>query len=505
MAGNKGDRSILDYCHHSGVVVIQHFEAEIGLSKMECVFEEIQDNRMQFHSAFKSDLLGKDVLVVGLGISGFRTALCLSRLGAKITVSDIRSEQDLDSRMLEEIREAGGILETGAHKRETFFNSELIIVSPGVPQDMEPLQTAKARNIPIMGELELASRLIDTPIIAVTGTNGKSTVTAFLGSMLENAGLNVFVGGNIGTPLIAYAAEGPSADYAVVEVSSFQLDTIETFCPLISIILNISPDHLDRYADYNSYVRSKLNIFKNQGPEQYLIMNDDDTILDTVHPSNGVHVLRYGFKKGTGREAFLEDKVIRVRLPNRGEKAFLLHEFRLPGRHNIENLMGVVLVGLILDINETLIQKTINGFKGLPNRLEHVADQNDVQVYNDSKATNIDAAIRAITSFERPIILIAGGRHKGADYDPLVKAAQGRVSKAIFLGEARELLARAFDGIIPYSMSVSMEDAVSQAFQCAKPGDVVLLAPACSSFDMFSDYAHRGRVFRTVVEKLIHG
>jgi UDP-N-acetylmuramoylalanine--D-glutamate ligase len=228
-------------------------------------------------------------------------------------------------------------------------------------------------------------------------------------------------------------------------------------------------------------------------------------ILDTVQPSNGVHVLRYGFEKGTGKDAFLEEKIIRVRLPDRGEKAFMLHEYRLPGRHNIENLMGVVLAGLILDINGTDIQRTINGFEGLPNRLEHVADLNDVQVYNDSKATNIDAAIRAITSFERPIILIAGGRHKGADYEPLMKAARGRVSKAIFLGEARELLARAFEGVIPYSLSVSMEDAVAQAFQWAKPGDVILLAPACSSFDMFSDYAHRGRVFRTLVEKIIHG
>lgn len=472
---------------------------------MECLFEAMQYTTMQFHNSFKSDLSGKDVLVVGLGVSGLWTALFLSRLGAKVIVSDIRSEQALDSHMLEKIRKAGGILETGGHKNETFLDSELIIVSPGVPHDMGPLQKASSRNIPIMGELELASRLMDTPIIAVTGTNGKSTVTAFLGSMLENAGLKVFVGGNIGTPLIAYAAEGPIADYAVVEVSSFQLDTIETFCPLISIILNISPDHLDRYADYNSYIRSKLSIFKNQGPEQYLILNDDDKILDTVHPSTGVHVLRYGFEKGTGRDAFLEDKAIRARLSNHGDKAFMFHEFHLPGRHNIENLMGVVLAGLVLDINESVIQKTINEFNGLPNRLEHVAELDDVQVYNDSKATNIDAAIRAIMSFERPIILIAGGRHKGADYAPLVKAAQGRVRKAIFLGEAKELLAGAFNGIIPYSLSASMEDAVFQAFQWAKPGDVVLLAPACSSFDMFSDYAHRGRVFRTAVEKLVHG
>lgn len=420
-------------------------------------------------------------------------------------VTERKRESELDPDILRELLELGVILEVGGHKKETFLNVDTIILSPGVPHDMALIKSASERKIPVVGELELASRFIDTPIIAVTGTNGKTTVTTFLGRMLENAGFNVFVGGNIGTPLIAYAAGEQKADYLVLEVSSFQLDTIHTFSPYISIILNISPDHLDRYPDYEAYIRSKLRLYENQNDGQYLILNHDDQRLSSVSPSSGVSLLFYGSEKGEGLHAFLEGGRISASLNGSTRQDFSLDAFALPGSHNQENLLGAVLAGMVLGIDAAMIQKTINQFKGLPHRLEYVGEVNGVLFYNDSKATNVDAAVRAVISFDRSLILIAGGRHKGADYAPLITAGRGRVKGAVFLGEAKGLLAESFGDEIPFSLAENMEEAVFRAFSMARKGDAVLLAPACSSFDMFSDYPHRGRVFREAVEGLIHG
>jgi UDP-N-acetylmuramoylalanine--D-glutamate ligase len=449
--------------------------------------------------------LNRKVLVVGLGKSGLSVARYLSKQGAHVKVSELREEAEIDRVLLRDTRQLGIELETGGHKEETFLNAEMIIVSPGVPLDIGPLKAAYGAGIPILGEMELASGLTDTPLVAVTGTNGKSTATAFLGAMLKGAGLKAFVGGNIGTPLMDYVAGPWRADYAVVEVSSFQLDTMENFSPMISLLLNITPDHLDRYFDYQAYVRSKLSIFKNQGPGQYAILNDDDQVLSQFEPAPGVSVLRYGMERRENRHAYMEGKSIKAHLPGEKEASFGVERLKLPGRHNLENLMGVVLTGLVLHIGPRTIQRTIEQFQGLPNRLEHVRRLRGVDFYNDSKATNVDAALRAVVTFDSPIVLIAGGRHKGADYLPLVKAAKGRVKKAIFLGEAKHILADAFEGMIPFALAKDMGDAVSQSFSSAEPNDVVLLAPACSSFDMFTDYAHRGRVFREEVERLDHG
>ncbi len=455
--------------------------------------------------SLNSEIYGKKILVVGLGISGLWTARSLAGHGANITVSEINSESDIDPNLYKEIRKLGVTLETGGHTKENFLNADLIIISPGVSHDMEFLCSAREKGIRVIGELELASSMIDEPIIAVTGTNGKSTVTEALGSILKNAGHKVFVGGNIGTPLTAYTAGGGEVDFVVVEISSFQLDTIETFCPFISIILNISPDHLDRYPDYEAYVQSKLRIFKNQGAGQYIILNDDDERLSSVNPFSGVSVLRYGLEKKKGRHAYIEEKDIVVRLENKKTSNIRFDTFRLPGRHNLENLLAIVLCARVIDISPSVIQKSIDEFKSLPNRLEYVRKLDGIAFYNDSKATNVDAAVRALSSFDRPVVLIAGGRHKGADYAPLVKAAKKNVKKAIFLGEAKQLLSESFGGTLPFSLAEDMNEAVSLAFAYAQKGDAVLLSPACSSFDMFSDYKHRGNAFRTAVKRLARG
>jgi UDP-N-acetylmuramoylalanine--D-glutamate ligase len=369
---------------------------------------------------------------------------------------------------------------------------------------MGPLQAAKDKGIPLLGEMALALRQVSAPIVAVTGTNGKSTVTAFLGAMLAAGGLRVFVGGNIGTPLSDFVAERQQADVVVLEVSSFQLDTMERFLPQVSLLLNISPDHLDRYPSYDAYVQSKLRIFKDQGPGHVAILNDDDAVLSEAMPSGKALVLRYGKEKRHNRQAFLEGEKIIAALPAGPDRPFSLERSALPGTHNRENLMGAVLTGLVWKVKAPIIQETIDRFPGLPHRLERVARIGDVEFYNDSKATNVEAAARSVSSFDRPVVLIAGGRHKGSDYAPLVQAATGRLRKAVFLGESAPLLAQAFDKKIAFSLAETMEEAVAQASASARPHDVVLLAPACSSFDMFSDYAERGVAFREAVKELGH-
>jgi UDP-N-acetylmuramoylalanine--D-glutamate ligase len=445
------------------------------------------------------------VLVVGLGISGLWTARWLMQRGAHVTASDMKKASELDPAMVKELMESGVELEVGGHRKETFLNADTIVVSPGVPHDMPLIRSAFRRNIPVIGEMELASRFINTPIIAVTGTNGKTTVTALVGELLKNAGMEVFVGGNIGTPLMAYAAGKQEADYLVVEVSSFQLDTIQTFCPFISIILNITPDHLDRYADVEAYARSKLRIYENQGPGHYLILNDDDRGLSSLRPASGVTLLRYGLGQRQEVNAFLEGGTVRAGLTGGPTYCFSLDRFALPGFHNQENLLAAVLVGMVLGIDAGVIQDTIDRFKGLPHRIEYVGEVDGIRFYNDSKATNVDAARRAIASFDDSMILIAGGRHKGADYGPLVRAGHERLKGAVFLGEAKRLLAEAFEDAVPYVAVGRMEEAVAAAFSMAGPGDVVLLAPACSSFDMFLDYRQRGDVFKAAVKGLGHG
>jgi UDP-N-acetylmuramoylalanine--D-glutamate ligase len=464
------------------------------------------------------DLRKKKVVVAGLGVSGLWTARWLAGQGAVFTVSDQRGRSQIGLEVCDEVERLGGLLETGGHGRSVFLDSDMIVLSPGVPQDMELFILAREKGIPVVGEMELAFRVVSretksrrgVPIIAVTGTNGKSTVTEFIGFILKMAQADVFVGGNIGTPLIALACQERMPDFAVVEVSSFQLDTIEEFSPYISLCLNVSPDHLERYTSYNAYIQSKLRIFENQHEGQFAIINDDDEVLSGFRSQGGVRELRYGMvleSRGPKNEKVKRDAFIRgedcIAELGRGKRhEFSLAGFRLPGAHNRSNLLAVVLATLCAGVDPEIIRKGIREFSGLHHRIEFVGEIKGIRYYDDSKATNLDAAIKAVECFDSKIVLIAGGRHKGADYKPLVDACLGKVKKAVFIGEASELLAEAFEGSIPYSMAGSMEDAVSIASKAAAPGEVVLLAPACSSFDMFTDYAHRGRIFSEAARSL---
>ncbi len=450
-------------------------------------------------------LFEKKVLVVGLGKSGLSVCRYACGQGAQVTVSDVRERGELHEAFVAEVLRLGAALETGGHGEKTFLESEIILVSPGVPLDIHPLRAARGTGIPVLGEMELASRLMDIPMVAVTGTNGKSTATALLGHMAACGGKRPFVGGNIGTPLMDCILDHPDAEMAVVEVSSFQLDTMETFCPHISMILNISPDHLDRYPDYEAYAASKLRIFENQGSGDVVILNDDDGRLSRVRPGGGVTVLRYGIKQKAERHAFIEGARLKASVPGGTDSAFDVSGFPLPANHNLQNLMGAVLAGLAMGIDQLAIQEGIETFSGLPHRMEFVGRIQGVDFYNDSKATNVEAAAKAVAGFDRPVILIAGGRDKGGDYGPLVEAARTRVKTAVLLGEARPLLADALKGVVPVILVKSMINAVREAVAVANSDDVVLLAPACSSFDMFTDYKQRGEVFKEIVERTGYG
>lgn len=459
------------------------------------------------------DFYQKNILIVGLGISGMAVARFAKKRGAFVTVTDIAEEKTLGA-CVPEMLKMGVNMELGQHDVKTFESADLVIVSPGVSHTLLPILRAKEKGIPVLGELELASKYIHEPIIAVTGTNGKTTTTRLLGRMLENSGFKVFVGGNIGNPLIDYPDSGESADIVVVEVSSFQLDTIDTFRPKVSVMLNISADHLDRYPDFESYARSKSRIFENQDEGDIAVLNGSDSVICLISKELRVRKLFY-YHYGNSHVKNSEYAVIgRVK----GQNIFGIHYYtkenpedfldlskvNLMGRHNLENAAAASLAALTLGGTLEGIQSTLNDFQGLSHRLEYVDSINDIRFYDDSKGTNIDATARALEVFNNPIVLIMGGRDKGGDFKQLRGLVRQHVKKLIVMGEAGKKIKSILEDTCKNGVQIAseMEEAVRLAYLSAVPGDVVLLSPACSSFDMFSNYAERGEVFSKAVESL---
>lgn len=457
-------------------------------------------------------LSGSRVVVVGAGVSGLWGSLFLASMGAEVVLTDEAPESRLDQEMLQKVKDKGVRVEAGGHgldKLDTILRADLVVVSPGVPLDIDILNRARQNGIEIIGELELASRFIDEPIIAITGTNGKTTVTTMLAQVLERAGRSVFVGGNIGNPLSAYLAArdggqlASMADYVVAEVSSFQLETIEEFSPKVAVILNIALDHQDRHSSFEDYVEAKYRIFKNMGPGCYAVVNLPSLPKPLSLPK-GTSRLAYGTKRQGDLNAWLEGGEIRVTLPGSKTYTFSHAGFALSGRHNLENLMAVILVSLVLGVEPPLIQEMISEFKPLPHRLEYVAEVRGVRFYDDSKATNVDAVVRALEGFDSPVLLIAGGLDKEADFLPLKEACRHKVKVVVTLGEAKEKLKASLSQVIQTIDATSMEDAVTKAFKMAHSGDVVLLSPACASFDMFLNYHERGEAFKRAVKGLAY-
>jgi len=459
------------------------------------------------------EISGKKTVIVGLGKTGISTAAFLKKRGAQVTVSDSSKDKILDD-AARKLQAIGVNVELGTHDSSSFQNADLIVLSPGVPHTIEPVRMAVERGVPVIGEIELASRFIKKPIVAISGTNGKTTVTTLAGKMLEESGLNVFVGGNIGNPLIDYVDSENKAEIIVAEISSFQLDTIDTFRPGISVLLNITEDHLDRYADFNTYVKSKGRIFENQEGDDICIFNASDKYIRSMAGDIRCNKIPFsGEEHSKGHKEYakilndridfnIEKNLAGSDLSFAGNFSLYFSEIGIPGRHNIENVAAATLASLAAGGNMAGIRSALKNFRGLPHRIEHVATINGTEYYDDSKATTVDSVVKALEVFSKPVILIMGGRNKGSNFSLLKNTVIKHVKKLIVLGEAREEITASLGNIVETVPAESMEDSVKLAYGSARPGDVVLLSPACSSFDMFASYSHRGEIFCRGVETL---
>ena len=442
-------------------------------------------------------------LVVGSGKSGFAALKFLHKLGCRVALSEKAEESALDGRLLDWLKERDVYYETGGHRRETFLDADLIVVSPGVPLAMEELAAARQAGIEIVGELGLGAAYLQIPIVAVTGTNGKTTVTKLIGELLQAAGRKVFVGGNIGTPLSDYLLGEQDAEIAVLEVSSYQLDTAGEFRPDVAVLLNISPDHLDRYASYDDYAAAKMKIFACQQPEDLAIVNADDQEIMRRFEVNplAAKTLWFGRELAGKPGAVVEEGEIVLQGMFSHEGKYGLPE-ELRKSPNRENAMAATLAARVMACPDEAINKGLAEFHRPPHRLLRVTDINGVSYFDDSKATNVGAVQSALEGMTQPVILIAGGRDKGGDYLYLKESVRAKVKKMVLIGEAREKMAKAFEGITSIEMADSLEQAVFKAARCAEQGDAVLLSPACASFDMFQSYADRGERFQKAVLSL---
>jgi UDP-N-acetylmuramoylalanine--D-glutamate ligase len=445
------------------------------------------------------DLTGKKVLVVGLARTGVALAHFLSQAGARVTVTDMAQAQELAA-MRQLIQNLPVEEELGVPRPHDVRGFDLILPSPGVPPELPWLEKARQHGIPVWGELELASHFLTRPVIAVSGTNGKTTTTTLVGKFLAASGMQALVGGNIGTPLVSLLEKQQQADYLVLEISSFQLDTAPHFHPQSAALLNITPDHLDRYPDYAAYVASKASLFAAMTATETKVLNYDDPLVRPLGQSLG-SVLYFSSSEPLIEGACLAGEVIKVRLPGALVQDFPLDEIRLKGAHNLENIMAGLLLSLAAGAQPAACREVLASFAGLPHRLEWVATQAGVDFYDDSKGTNVGAVARSLASFDRPIVLIAGGRDKDSDFSLLNDLIRQRVKALVLVGETRERLARVWEGLAPAYLATDMDEAVARAAGLAEPGEVVLLSPACASFDMFRDYAHRGETFQKAVKE----
>jgi len=447
------------------------------------------------------DVKAKRVLVVGLGKSGVASAIFLKDRGARVSVSDAKTEDQLRS-AIPALLDKGISVESGGHGERTFRDQDLIVVSPGVPSDVPQLQKARAQGIPIIGEVELASQFLKGHILAITGSNGKTTTTALAGEIIAMGGYEVLVGGNIGTPAISLVADSTSDTYNVLEISSFQLESIESFHPEIAVILNITPDHLDRHHSFEAYVQAKARIFENQAAQDRAVLNADDPTSAGLAGKTRAQVHWFSRKKEVERGAFVRDGKIFWREDSDNLEIMPASGITLKGTHNLENVLAAVSVGRLVGCEPHRIRRAVEEFKAVEHRLEYVTTIQGVEYYNDSKATNVDATIKALESFPGNIHIILSGKDKGSDYSVLKDLLRARARRVYTIGAAAEKIESQISGAAPVLRAETLETAVKRAAESAAPGDIVLLAPACASFDQFESYEHRGRVFKEAVRAL---
>ena len=446
------------------------------------------------------ELRGKRVLVVGLGKSGVASALFLKLRGARVTVSDTKTEDELRAE-IPVLLDHGITVETGEHGERTFHGQDLIVVSPGVSVDALPMQ-ARISGEPIIGEIELAAQFLAGRIVAITGSNGKTTTTTLTGEVLTAGGLPALVGGNIGTPSISLVERAKPDHLIVLEVSSLQLETIQTFRPKMAVILNITPDHLDRHRTFAAYAGAKGRIFENQQADDFAVLNADDPNCVALAEGIRAHICWFSRKKEVQQGASVQDGRIGFRDAGGKREIMLVSEIPLKGAHNLENVLAAICAGALMGVKPEHIRRAVQQFKAVEHRLEYVATIRGVDYYNDSKATNVDATIKALESFPANIHLILGGKDKGSDYTVLNDLLRERVKRVYTIGAAAEKIESHIKGAAEIVPAETLDDAVRRAAAVAQAGDVVLLAPACASFDQFDNYEHRGRVFKEVVHTL---
>jgi UDP-N-acetylmuramoylalanine--D-glutamate ligase len=451
------------------------------------------------------ELKDKRVLVVGLGKSGVASALFLKAHGARVTVSDTKSGDELRNE-IPSLLDHGITVETGGHGERTFRGQDLIVVSPGVPVDAPLLVQARAMGEAVIGEIELAASFLPGPIVAITGSNGKTTTTTLTGEILTAGGLPTLVGGNIGTPAITLAERAKRETVVVLEVSSFQLETIQSFRPKIAVVLNVTPDHLDRHRTFEAYVDAKARIFENQRGDDFAVLNEDDPTCVTMAARTRAQVFWFSRQKEVKQGAWVREGNILYRdgassQKNPQREIMLVSEIPLKGAHNLENVLAAVCAGALMGCAPEKIRQAVREFKAVEHRLEFVATIRGVDYYNDSKATNVDATIKALESFPANIHLILGGKDKGSDYSVLNDLLRQRVKRVYTIGAAAAKIESQIKNV-EVVHAETLENALRKANAVAQPGDVVLLAPACASFDQFKNYEQRGQVFKEIVRGL---
>jgi UDP-N-acetylmuramoylalanine--D-glutamate ligase len=446
---------------------------------------------------------GKKVLVIGAAVTGIPAVEQLSKLGAHVTLNDKKTKEEI-TEMLRETNLDNVKIIGGEHPSELADECDFIVVSPGVPLDIPVINRAKDLGKEVIGEVELAYRLTSTPIAAITGTNGKTTTTALLGEIMKESGRGTFITGNIGRAMISEVDNAKPQDIFVLEASSFQLESTVDFRPHISAILNITPDHLDRHKTFKNYIDAKCKVFQNQKPGDFAILNKDDE--ETYKTADRVLCKRLFFSRKEILEegAYVEDDCIVIKLGEHKERIIEIDEIYIPGPHNIENSLAAALMAYCLGVKVEVIRRVLREFKGVEHRIEFVDEINQVTYYNDSKGTNIDASKVAVLAMNRPIVLIAGGYDKGSEFDDFVKTFDGRVKDLVLIGVTADKIEKTarehgFNNIHRVS---TFEDAVATCSRLAKPGDCVLLSPACASWGMFKNFEERGRIFKSLVKGL---
>ncbi|MEQ8163007.1 MAG: UDP-N-acetylmuramoyl-L-alanine--D-glutamate ligase [Smithellaceae bacterium] len=446
------------------------------------------------------DLKGKKVIVIGMGKTGVATAAFLGSRGCRVVAADEKPGRMWDAQYENIAGEKW--LETGAYNESVLSGADMVVPSPGIPPYNDILTAAVRANIPVVSEIELAYRFMETPLVAVTGTNGKTTTTTLLGEIFRRAGKKVFVGGNIGNPLIEYAGTSQQDDFVVAEISSFQLQWVERFRPFVSVLLNVTCDHINYHGSFEEYRRIKARIFANQTQDDFAVFNAEDPALESMSSGLAATVAQFSSAKEVPYGMYLKDDSLVFKMFDGSRELYPLSMIKIPGLHNVENVMAAVMAARFCGCDRGSIIDAVGGFSGLPHRIEFAGEKNSVRFYDDSKGTNVGSVIRALDTFADPVILLLGGRDKDGDFDTLKPLVAQKAKRVILFGEARDRIGSLLGDSAPSEKKQTLREAVESAYQNAQAGDVILLSPGCASFDEFKNYKERGNFFKETVRNL---